>query len=243
MLGRGVRSEPGESDQPRDRGKIYDRAAAILHHPINLVFEAEVSALGIHRHDLVEILFRLFGERNDSAFDTGVVARAVQSPKGRYGFCDQGLDLRSLGYICSNKSCVARLLSDESNRFAASIAVQIGDNNLGTLFCKFERGGTANPCPRPSHKSYLPRHKAHWLSRRPNIQNSYSRAGFGGPMDMNMTVTAHDESRAQPSRNGLAGLAGPQTAADVAGRFFGDDRRLDSLFDRGGRRLERIGLP
>ena len=41
-----------------------------------------------------------------------------------------------------------------------------------------------------------------------------------------MAVTAHDASRAQPSRNGLAGLAGPQTAADVAGRFFGADRRL-----------------
>src|SRR6516165_11142200 len=126
MFRRGVRSEPGESNQPRNRGKIYDRAAAILHHPINLVFEAEESALGIHRHDFVEILFRLFSERNDSAFDTGVVARAVQSPKGCYGFCDQSLDLRSRGYVCSNKSCVARLLSDESNRFAASVVVQIG---------------------------------------------------------------------------------------------------------------------
>src|SRR5215831_19371310 len=121
MLGRGVRSEPGESDQPRDRGKIYDRAAAILHHPINLVFEAEESALGIHRHDLVEILFRLFSERNDSAFDTGVVARAVQSTKSCHGFCDQSLDLHSLGYVRFNKNCLPRLLSDKSDRFAASI--------------------------------------------------------------------------------------------------------------------------
>src|SRR5262249_58407917 len=117
--------------------KVPDHATAILHHPIDLILEAKEGAFGIYRHDLVEILFRLFGERNDSAFDTSVVARAVQSPKGRYGFCDQSLDLRSLGYVCSNKSCVARLLSEESNRFAASIAVQIGDNNLGTLFCKF----------------------------------------------------------------------------------------------------------
>ena len=116
--------------------------------------------------------------RNDSAFDTGVVARAVKSTKGCHGACDQTLDVRSVGDVCLNKNCVSRLLSYESNRFAASIAVQIGHNNLGTFVCKFERSSTANPRPLAGHKSYLPRHKAHWLSRRPNIQNSYSRAGL-----------------------------------------------------------------
>ena len=61
--------------------------------------------------------------------------------------------------------------------------------------------------------------------------------------DMNMAVTAHGASRPQPRRNGLAGFAGPKAAADVAGRFFGADRRLDGLFDRGGRYLERVSLP
>lgn len=115
--------------------------------------------------------------RNDSAFDTGVVARAVKSTKG-----DPTLDVRSVGDVCLNKNCVSRLLSFESNCFAASIAVQIGHNNLGTFVCKFERSSTANPRPRAGHKSYLPRHKAHWLSRRPNIQNSYSRAGLSASM-------------------------------------------------------------
>ena len=115
--------------------------------------------------------------RNDSAFDTGVVARAVKSTKG-----DPTLDVRSVGDVCLNKNCVSRLLTFESNCFAASIAVQIGHNNLGTFVCKFERSSTANPRPRAGHKSYLPRHKAHWLSRRPNIQNSYSRAGLSASM-------------------------------------------------------------
>lgn len=115
--------------------------------------------------------------RNDSAFDTGVVARAVKSTKG-----DPTLDVRSVGDVCLNKNCVSRLLSFESNCFAASIAVQIGHNNLGTFVCKFERSSTANPRPRAGHKSYLSRHKAHWLSRRPNIQNSYSRAGLSASM-------------------------------------------------------------
>ena len=61
--------------------------------------------------------------------------------------------------------------------------------------------------------------------------------------DMNMAVTAHGSSRPQPRRNGLAGFAGPKTATDVAGRFFGAYRRLDGLFDRSGRSLERVGLP
>ena len=86
--------------------------------------------------------------RNNSAFDTGVVARAVKSTKGCHGACDPTLDVRSVGDVCLNKNCVSRLLSFESNCFAASIAVQIGHNNLGTFVCKFERSSTANPRPR-----------------------------------------------------------------------------------------------
>ena len=94
--------------------------------------------------------------RNNSAFDTGVVARAVKSTKGCHGACDQTLDVRSVGDVCLNKNCVSRLLSFESNCFAASIAVQIGHNNLGTFVCKFERSSTANPRPAPVTKATFP---------------------------------------------------------------------------------------
>src|SRR5215471_5951667 len=54
---------------------------------------------------------------------------------------------------------------------------------------------------------------------------------------------AHDASRAQPSRNGLAGLASPQATTDIAGRLFCGNRRLHCLFDSGRGSLECIGLP
>src|SRR5215468_6629889 len=59
---------------------------------------------------------------------------------------------------------------------------------------------------------------------------------------MNMTVTTHDTSRAQPRRDGLTGLASPEAATDIAGRLSCGNRRLYCLFDSGRGSLECIGL-
>ena len=112
----------------------------------------------------VEIFFRLFSERNDPAFNTGVVAGAIKSTKGGYRACDQGFHRRSFGYVSSDENGVSLLLADESDRVVAFIAVHIGDNNLGAFGGKFKRNSAADPCPGTRHKSYLSRYKISHLA-------------------------------------------------------------------------------
>src|SRR5215813_15581445 len=161
MLGRDVGAKSGKSDQAGSRGDVYDRSAAIPEHGRDLVLQAKKGALGIDRHDAVEILLRLFGDRRDRSLDARIVARAIEPAVCGHGSRDQRFHIYGSRHIRSCKSRVTALLFYEINGFVAAVSIHIGRKNFGALGGKLQRSSAADSGSRTGHKSHLSRYETH----------------------------------------------------------------------------------
>jgi hypothetical protein len=160
-----VRPEPGKSDEASNRGQIYYGATAALKHARDLVFKAQEGALGIYGHNSIKILFRLFGDRGDLAFDASIVAGAIELPIGVDGACDQSFNFCGTRHVGSRKNSIPTILSDKRNGFVSSTTINVGDNNFGAFLGEFPRSSATNSGTRTRHQRHFPSHKtAHFAS-------------------------------------------------------------------------------
>jgi hypothetical protein len=89
------------------------------------VLQAEKDALGIYRHDAIEIVLGLLSERDDLALNARIVAGAIEPAIGAYHAGDQRLDIRGLRHVRSNENSISAPLFYESNSFVSAININV----------------------------------------------------------------------------------------------------------------------
>src|SRR5947208_5911676 len=152
MFRRGVSGLTCEAFDASARSGVYNRAASLLEHQRNLVFQAQEHTAKIDTDDAVPFLLGDFGSGRDWLFNTCVVEGKVEAAELLKSSVQSSLHLFSPTHVASHGQRAPAEFLDHARRLVVAVLRNIGDHHAGALARERQRGGAADAVRCAGHK-------------------------------------------------------------------------------------------
>src|SRR5437773_2576460 len=152
MFRRGVSALTCEAFDASARSGVYNRAASLLEHQRNLVFQAQKDAAEIDTDDAVPFLLGDFGSGRDWLFNACVVEGKVKASEYFYCLVQRSLHVFSARHVAPDRERAPAEFLDHAGGLLVAFFRDIGDHHVCALAGERQRGGAADAVRCAGHK-------------------------------------------------------------------------------------------
>ncbi len=158
VLRGGVRGAALDADDPCARGRVDDRAAALLEDQRNLVLHAQEDAAEVDVDDPVPLLLVVLrGRSRLPRLDARVVEGEVQPPESLNGLGQGRLHVLGPRHVAPDGERPPALLLDQAGRLLVALLGHVGGHHAGPLAGERQRRRAADAARGPGHERDLSR--------------------------------------------------------------------------------------